>query len=333
MSAETNIYRHQIPGSKSLILRDGELFDVKLGVGCFNQSLAQRYKEETFSPGSHRHIWLSRETYQVAQRVESGQSVLIRGDLGSGKSAIVYGLRTYLRSANAPYYYVDGHFGTTPHTVIERKMDKSLRHGKILIWDSTDYLLGETRKVIRGNRQRYKERSSRLISAMSQFLDQGGRLVATTHLESWVNAFGDKDIANGHWRDIINRMSVHDVKGVFDNPNIAIQFYLSTGFTTEQAIYMAYLGVNDLFHSIVETAKNRIKLSERETAQLRNAPNTYKNAKLFAIDEREDAKKLRQTLKDLIDGKITEEQFLIAYALFTVDKNRETLNKKGLPRH
>ena len=329
MTAEVKTNYH-IVGSPTLIVRDGEVFDIKKGLGLYSKRVQERYKANKLP--NDTSIWLPGETQEVESLIQAGKSVLIRGDLGAGKSSIIYGLRSKYRAAQRPYYYIDGHFKGTEPEAITRKLHKAQSTRTLVIWDSTDYLLGQSRKIVTGNRDKHTQRSETLLGELSSFVENSGKLIATSHTTDWIKSIGNINLFNGPWKKITERMAIHDVRGVFESPETAAFFYVNAGLSNEQAHYLAHLETNPCFKLVTDMLAEMKKLTDQERLDLENAPKTYKNAKLFALDPRDEALAARHALDDFSKGEITQEQFLTIYALFTVNKNKETVRKRQRTR-
>lgn len=306
-----------------LILRDLELFNRASGIGFFSPELLKKYNHLIPISPEPRVIWLPRETQYLQTKIKNHKSVIIQGELGSGKSALIYGLRAQNRESCLPYCYIDGHFTSTPEEKIASALRWSIKNKATVYWDSLDYLIVGSKKHRRLPMNEHLERSHILLEMLVDFIDnQTNALVATTHNSSWLNRFADPVLINKTWPKLLKKMNKHEVRGVFETDNEIRQFYLHAGFTVSEVKYITGLKKNSLLLNILKRIPNK-------SAEIIFALNQYKIAKLFALDKSELAEDLRLSLKELFIGNLSEEAFLFKLINFIIEMNIKTQRLGG----
>lgn len=317
-----------IPIDDETILRDEELFYLKKGMGLYKPSISAKVSGQVRTLPQSRIIWLPSETEQVAQLAEQKQLLLV-GELGAGKSALVYGLRAKYRDTERPYVYIDGHFSKTEPTDIEQHLDWAVKHEAVTNWDSLDYLIGGSRKIRKLSRNMQRERSKLVGKILLQYLNENRPFVGTSHSEPWIRTYGDPVLIEEIWTDILSHLTPHLVRGVFDTPEEAIQFYCHAGINEPEATYLATIPNNRRFLKVLgshNTEPSNPKLYEEVSESLRK----YRLAKLIALDEREDSERVRKGVAKFTTGLMDETEFLTLLGGYVLDKNRETKQKMGM---
>lgn len=308
----------------SLIIRDTELFSRENGLGFHSNGILQKHPGAIVEYTEPRQVWLERETEEVGAIVKSGKSVLVEGDLGSGKSAIIYGLRALYRDSGLPYSYFDGHYVTTRPEKIAAALRWSEKNSAVCFFDSLDYLVGSSRRVRKMSKKKHGERSRAVIDVLINHVSKGGVLVGTTHTESWLNAYADEQLLDGKWTELVTKMNRHVVRGVFDTPEQHLIFLRNAGFSLEEAHYFANLPTNPLLRRIVDAESGLF-----DQSKLVDSLRGYKISKLIALDPRERPSQMRVSLRRLVQGEEDEEQVVRQLVMLVDDFNQETLVRMG----
>lgn len=260
--------------NESLILRDGELFNRKNGIGFFSPTIFRRYLERGLVKTSEepRIIWLPGETKELFELLTLGDSLLIEGALGQGKSALIYGLRSMCRENNIPYCYIDGHYTSTPPEKIVSALKWADNNNAIVFWDSFDYLLAGAKKRRKLPVGKHQARSSQILGFVKNItITDQIQLVISSHDENWLRKYGNPKLLKGDWESITDKLRKHKVKGSFQNENEVSQFLFYAGFSKELIDIIIYLAKN----FIPELWEYRIlKIlalgKDEETARVRN---------------------------------------------------------------
>lgn len=296
----------------ALILRDCELFHRKYGYGFFNKKFCDKYGGQIPMADEPRSVWLPTETQELKNMISRGESVLMVGDLGAGKSALLYGLRAMYREEGVPYCYIDGHFMSTPVKKLESAMAWAARSRMILCWDSLDYLTAKSRRIRKYSTEVHRYRSNHLLEVINDFIDLGQTFVATSHSQPWLNKYGDPEILGSQWLSLTQKLPVHQVRGVFDSPEEIVHFYVQAGFPAERALYLSSL-------------QNHPTLQE-----IRDSLSCYRIAKLVALDQNSLSVQIRAEMDRFFSGAISEDQFLGTLTKFVILTNQETARRMGV---
>jgi len=125
--------------------------------------------------------WMPVEAARVRKLMQNNQATMITGDLGAGKSTVMYGARTLMRAAEQQYVVVNGHYLDAASRIVW-----AINHMEVgestLIYDSFDYLfMWRRNKRAAANKAR-----PMVLDAVHNFLDQGGTMLATMHTEPWL---------------------------------------------------------------------------------------------------------------------------------------------------
>lgn len=330
MERQNGSYHINEHGDK--ILRDCELFMRRYGYGFFSPSLCGKYVESGYTIGEEpRDVWLPRETKELQQEVERGQSTLIVGGLGAGKSALLYGLRALYRDADRPYCYIDGHFTTTPPKKIRSDLMWAKKFGAVVCFDSLDYLAAGSRRIRKLPLEEHKVRSAFVIDELVDFIDSGNLLVGTSHSEEWLRAKGDTEILSDKWQALLSRLSQHQVQGVFEQPEELSKFYTSAGFTPEETDLLSGIRENSQFIDFLQDVfvdgpcPDAARFDE-----IMRSLSEYRITKLIALDNSAQSVAIRGKLSELLNKEIDKEAFFAELALYVLAKNKETKVKTGI---
>lgn len=309
-----------------LMLRGSELYHSKYGIGFYGPEIPLKYREHVQATGEISNLRLSKETQELAETVRTGQSVLVEGGLGAGKSTLIYGLRIVLQTNEHPYFLVNGHFPTTNAQKIEAALKWAHQKRAIVLWDSLDYLLIGTTKARKLPLPKQRERTTCIAGLLTQYIDSGVTLVGTSHTQPWINRRGDPNLIEGPWQQLIMRMGVHQVRGVFENSDEIIRFYYQSGLDPTQASFLANAQENPLLKNLLLTPLYNSKfgevmdsLSQLRIAKLITSPNNIKGIEI------------RTTLNQFANSQISEAVLLKHLVDCILMMNQETRIKTEAP--
>lgn len=312
--------------NNSVILRDGELFHLKAGLGFYSKKLLERHRDKVKAVEGWRVVWLPGETKELSDQVSQKKSTLVVGELGAGKSALVYGLRALWRVEDKPYVLVDGHFTETSAEKINAGLLWAQKNQAAVIWDSLDYLIGKSRRIRKLPMAKQQERTRKLVSCLTSFMEDGGVLIGTSHSESWIKFLCDPELIEGPWKQLTTRMDVHQVRGVFEKPEEATQFYSLAKLEPPEASYLANLKDNPRLRQLLTPVNYRPETIE----EIYDSLTRYRIAKLIALDPREISQDLRSLLKAYGKGDAEESTLLRQIIDFIIIKNKETKSRMGI---
>lgn len=222
------------------------------GEHCFKDIGIAYYCGE-YSPNAHRDrqkLWLPDETeYVYYQHVMQNTSVILMGEPGSGKGAVIYGLRSIMRDEQRPYVRIDGHYQKTDKNDIIHAMDSMLDVNGVVLYDSFDYLRLTTKKIRKLQREKHEVRASEILSNVSDFIEAGGCFVGTAHSDNWEtsNLVGSMD----SWNTVLARTHIHQVQGHYKDPIQIAGFLDNNNVTSSTAERVAHMPYNSGFQSYI----------------------------------------------------------------------------------
>jgi len=126
----------------------------------------------------------------------------------------------------------------------------------------------------------------------------------------------------------INRQKIHQVRGVFEKPEEAIQFFTSAGFSLAAADYISKVADNPRLREIMEDIRKGDR--NKRYSDVLEALRGYRIAKLIALDSTPASVRIRQRLVEFTIGQKNEEEFLADLFVYVLGKNEETAVKTGL---
>lgn len=163
----------------------GELYVKKTGVTVSDPRICEAVAGGAPCPDDSDgtcELWLGDESRRVVQALGGCSMVLVEGDLGAGKSTVMYGVRALFRGGGQPYIHIDGHFlnRASKHGAA---IKSATRHDRVVMIDSFDY--GFLKQSIVS-----KARSAREVwlPALDEHRSNGGKVIVTSHTEPWLRA-------------------------------------------------------------------------------------------------------------------------------------------------
>jgi hypothetical protein len=134
--------------------------------------------------------WMPDEASKVLDTMRTPGVTVLTGDLGSGKSTVMYGVRTMMRVEEESYTVINGHYLTAADRIADA-IDRLRKNGAgALVYDSFDYLFMWKRN------KRAAAATARpvVLNSVHKFLDAGGTLLATMHTDPWMKRYSNPDL-------------------------------------------------------------------------------------------------------------------------------------------
>ncbi len=271
----------------------GEKFHRYHGIGYFNPNEMIQTTESDCNS-----IWLPHETKEVyLQLINDRKPIFLIGSAGTGKSAILYGLKAFFRKDNIPYCYIDGHYEKTASEIIVHAIQDETEKGSIILYDSADYLIGKSRKIRGLPLAENQNRSKLIFNVLKQSISNGALVVLTSHDDTWITEHGDITLLD-YWKELQSKTTIHYVKGEFNGITELSNFYQKSGLTKAEAEYLANLINNPRFINYLLMKK----VDSKYLDWLNEMYYKYSIAKLIVADTFQENKKLLSLLrKDLKD--------------------------------
>lgn len=313
-----------------LVLRDGELFHRKFGLGFCSPDLAEKYKGVVPIGREERIVWLPAETGQLALEMSHRKSILVVGSSGSGKSALIYGLRSLFRDRDQSYLFLDGHhFKDAPTEKIEASLSWAKKNNADFIIDSMDYLIAGRGRRKKMSREKLHKKAGETLGSIIDFIDEGGTVVGTAHNENWMARYADLELHGGIWEKLQSKMAKHSVVGRFDNSSELLNFYRHAfpGWNIEIS-YLARLPNNSEFIDFLKGT-----YANQDVDEILDSLQGYRIAKLFAFhSEGQNVEILDKTRFYLsTNDPQTRDEIWGKMAAFVIAKNEETRKMDGGP--
>lgn len=310
----------------AVISRNREWFNSNTGVGFFDPSFStRRIGIENVPEKNH---WLVEETENLWKSIMvSPESLLLTGDLGEGKSALIYGLRATSRMNDCPYVYVDGHFQESPTSQLRASLQWAKKNNAPIFWDSLDYLIAEAKKIRKIPINELQDKGNIILNELIQFINFGGKLIGTSHTSTWLEGYCNANFTNGKWQLLLNSLKNYKVIG-FLQPKEIHDFYSAAGFTPTMAYLMGEIATQEGLRRCRQVIQMNKALAQNED-ELIGALNKYKIAKLLALATDNQSYSIRLTLNNYILGHIDESIFLTNLFNYILYENSVTLKKNG----
>ena len=307
--------------NNSMIIRGGEYFNRRIGFGFYEREIVDRLAGDTAIP-QENIIWLPSETKRICDTIDQGQGVLIEGGLGSGKSALMYGIRAVYRESDRPYTLVDGHYMNAPVGKIESVLKWAEKKDALLLWDSFDYLPSKSRKIRKGPTEEHVSRTRAVLQNIGRFIDDGGKFVATSHTQPWLDKYGDPALLENEWAEVISKLYKHTVVGRFEKEWEVTQFYEVAGFSPEWIQFLTGIQPEE-----VTRAAGELDASIDESSEICRSFTSYRIAKLLALDPTGEAPRERIAQNALDSEKRPET--IRSLVEFIRSSNAETKKRMG----
>lgn len=273
-----------------------EYYDVKHGISFYSGDVIPDWDE------AYSELWLPQATLETYDLLMREGAVTIRGAVGGGKSALIFGNRTVLRTTGTPYVFIDGHYKSTPADVICEAIELAHENNIPVLYDSADYLAGANKKVRSMSLKKHIPRNIAILETLLEFRNQNGLLLMTSHRNTWINDLAD-DTLLPLWNDLISTTYVHDIDIRLDDVQSRFTLLEKLNLDYEIAAYLATIPenpgfINYLTHSTGD--KKRVK-------QILEGLRTYQILKVLGIDNYEENIHVLEAIQDVVSGQGEEE--------------------------
>jgi len=167
------------------------------------------------------------EVSEIMHEIDQNGILIIRGDLGAGKSESICKLAQLLQGKGRNTIRIDGHNNSIPVELIDQIITWAKDNDAVILYDSADYLMAGSTKYKRelpidAHRQRSNGIWDRLIAANKE---QGVKTIMTMHDEAWINFRGDPELV-ATFKEKFQTVALHKVKAIFNNVDGLRQYYL-----------------------------------------------------------------------------------------------------------
>lgn len=305
----------------NMIIRGGEYFNRRIGFGFYEKEIVDRLAGDATMP-QENIIWLPSETNRICDTIDQGQGVLIEGGLGSGKSALMYGIRAVYRQTDRPYTLIDGHYMNAPVDKIDSVLKWAEKKDALLLWDSFDYLPSKSRKIRKGPTEEHLARTRAILQSIGSFIDNGGKFVATSHTQPWLDKYGDPILLENEWADVVSKLHKHAVVGRFEKEWEVTQFYEVAGFSPEWIQFLTGIQPDE-----VTLAAEQLISSPEEAEEICRSFTSYRIAKLLALDPT--GSEPRETIRQNAQVAGKRPETVLSLVKFIKSSNAETKKRMG----
>lgn len=206
--------RHKSPAGARFFedVGAGEFYVGKTGVTVSDPRIRQSIMgeiDQQVEPDCTYEPWLN-DSHKVVNALARQSLVLVEGDLGAGKSTVIYGARSLLREEGQPYVHIDGHFlnRAARHGAAIRSANA---HDRVVIVDSFDYAF--LKQSINS-----KARPAREVwlPALEEHRTNGGKVIVTSHTDPWLRAKTHPDALKMMMDTVSDNAEVLRVGGTID---------------------------------------------------------------------------------------------------------------------
>ena len=233
-----------VRGKKNAFFDDvgfGEYYIQKYGISHsarnIHQHFAKRYADQM--TGVDFEPRLGQDADNVLQIMDSGCGpALIQGDLGVGKSTVLFSVRRKMRERGEEYICIDGHF-TSEYEFIANAIKRSRQDRTTLIYDSFDYMF-----ITDARRNGTTRARQGILHEIGETNAAGSKVLLTAHTAPWFDANSSPRLTN-IYNDTIQKLDVtpYRVYGQIDNAGerreLAADFFEDNGGGLTEA-YMEF---------------------------------------------------------------------------------------------
>ncbi|PIR03523.1 MAG: hypothetical protein COV59_05010 [Candidatus Magasanikbacteria bacterium CG11_big_fil_rev_8_21_14_0_20_39_34] len=139
------------------------------------------------------HLWRPEETLETLHQMLAGKSVIIEGRAGSGKGAVITGLRHLLRLNEVGFTFIDGHFHAMDQELLLKAVAEQQNpqtEGGIVLVDSMDYFYAGKRKLRKMGAEQFAKRTKKFFDELKKV----PTVIGTVHEAAWRQHLGDPDL-------------------------------------------------------------------------------------------------------------------------------------------
>lgn len=194
----------------------------------------------------YNQMWLPDHSIELVNSLQEARAITLVGEVGSGKSALLYGARTVMRAQAIPYTYINGHFKDSPAEEVINVINEAEKKNVTLVYDSADYLAGGSKKVRALPLRTHIPRNLAIMERLLEYRNKGGTLLMTSHTEDWLKDFGHPDLLPT-WESLQETTAKQEVKIHLPEYDQRITLLNKMGVNSSIAEYIAQLPDNPDF--------------------------------------------------------------------------------------
>ncbi len=273
--------------AKETLLANNELCQKEFGLSTYNPAESNNFAEV------YAQMWLPEHSLELVNSLQEQKAITLIGEVGSGKSALLYGARTIMRAQGIPYTYVNGHFKDTPAEEVINVINDTEDKGMTLVYDSADYLVGGAKKVRALPLRIHIPRNIAIMERLIAYRQNGGTLLMTSHHEDWIKDVSHPDLAPS-WNELKAHTQEQHVEIQFPEQEQRTTLLQKMGLETSVAEYIAQLPNNpDFINHIANRCGDKKYIEWAEHCLTR-----YPTLKLLVKDNFKDNEPVLQAINE-----------------------------------
>jgi len=265
-------------------------------------------------------LWLPEHSGRIVEMLEMHGGVTLIGEVGSGKSALLYGIRRIMQVNGTSYIFINGHFTNSESTEVNEVIDGALNNGMAVIYDSGDYLVGGNKKVRQLSLDKHLVRSLTIMEKLTQFRQEGGKLLLTSHNENWVNDMAHPDLIPA-WTELLNYTHKENIAIFLENHAERAALLEKTGLPADISSFIAGLPNNPGFLDHIINTKGDKKYTQWAVERLQR----YQTLKLLSKDTHGENEFVLEVVKKTLEGRLPEYESWEAILNFIYSKTYRLL--------
>ena len=243
-------------------------------------------------------VWRPEETVEAAHALKEHGRVLVVGRPQSGKGTIVFGMSEICDKQGYGYLMIDGHWQDAPAEMVVDAINKAQTEGKMIFFDSFDYLFAGSSKLRKYSKPVIAERTGKIVDALSATTVP---LVLTRHDDFWADLVIDKDLVNSH-QDFLQTVGVYDLPRYIESEESRLAFLVDHEYNINEAYSLLQIPDLPLVKDVVAAKIGDNKYLD----DVRLALKDYGVLKRLARSEGEITKKLVEEINSGDENAILE---------------------------
>ncbi len=196
---------------------------------------------------NYYRVWRPEETVEAAHVLKEHGRLLVVGRPQSGKGTILFGLSEICDKQQIGYLMIDGHWLEAPTEQVIQAIEKADQEGKMIFYDSFDYLFAGSNKLRKQNKETHSQRTREIISALQKTTTP---LVLTAHDEYWAKLVLNPALLEEH-RDFLQTLGIYNLPRYIESEESRLAFLIDHEFELEQACKLLNFPNTDLTKSII----------------------------------------------------------------------------------
>lgn len=176
-------------------------------------------------------VWRPEETIEAARVLKEKGRLLVVGRPQSGKGTILFGLSDICDKQGIGYAMIDGHWLDSPSGEVINAIQKAQAEGKMIFFDSFDYLFAGSTKLRKQNKEKHVQRTREIIDALK---DTTVPLVLTAHDDYWAGLVLDKNLLNEH-KDFLESLGIYNLPRYIESEESRLAFLVDHEYSLEEA--------------------------------------------------------------------------------------------------